>query len=173
MTLSQKKLFIYAGVGLVASGVVTVFLIYQGLVTGTEANSVIINDDGRFQMDEIHASSNLAMHIHSRIVLLKDGEQLQVPKEIGISPDFWKDHSLDALGPSSGLIAPLHTHDTSGTIHIESTIEREFILGDFLRIWGVDNSIISRVTDAGGKEIQDYENHVLRANEQLVLEITD
>jgi hypothetical protein len=94
-----------------------------------------------------------------------------VPEEIGISPELCKDHSLDEYGPSSGLLAPMHTHDTSGTIHIESTVNREYTLGEFLRIWGMDPSAIVKVTDSEGNEIQDHENLVLERNAQLVVEI--
>ncbi len=33
-------------------------------------------------------------------------------------------------------MAPLHTHDTSGTIHEESNTMRDFTLQQFLTIWG-------------------------------------
>jgi hypothetical protein len=122
-------------------------------------------------LEEIHASPNLVMHIHTRLTLVSGGENMVVPEEIGISPELWKDHSLDEYGPSSGLLAPMHTHDTSGTIHIESTVNREYTLGEFLRIWGMDPSAIVKVTDSEGNEIQDHENLVLERNAQLVVEI--
>lgn len=33
-------------------------------------------------------------------------------------------------------MSPLHTHDTSGTIHVESNSYRTYTLGQFLDIWG-------------------------------------
>src|SRR5438093_7229872 len=30
----------------------------------------------------------------------------------------------------------LHTHDTAGTIHVESRVTREYTLGEFFQIWG-------------------------------------
>src|SRR3546814_4146110 len=47
-----------------------------------------------------------------------------IPEGVGMNPQFWHDHSLDKYGPSG--ISPVHTHDTSGTIHIESTIQRKY-----------------------------------------------
>ena len=35
----------------------------------------------------------------------------------------------------SGM-APLHTHDTSGIIHVESSVKRNYTLGEFLNTWG-------------------------------------
>ncbi len=64
-----------------------------------------------------------------------------MPAQIGIAPSLWKDHSLDQNGMQSmnmvmpGM-APLHTHDTSGIIHVESNTVRPYTLGEFLNIWG-------------------------------------
>ncbi|MGH9992597.1 MAG: hypothetical protein ACREAZ_08145 [Nitrososphaera sp.] len=172
MTISQKQLFLFAGVGLAASGIVTLFLIYQGLTPNDSTGSGFLGEnDQRFELEEIHASPKLVMHIHAHLAVVQDGEQLEVPKEIGISSDLWKDRSLDRFGPSSGLLSPMHTHDTSGTIHIESTVERGYTLGEFLSIWGLEPARIVRVTDSAGVQVQDYWNHVLVKNEELVLEI--
>ncbi len=31
---------------------------------------------------------------------------------------------------------PLHTHDASGTIHVETDVDRNYTIGDFFLIWG-------------------------------------
>jgi hypothetical protein len=46
-----------------------------------------------------------------------------VPAGIGIDP---------AVG-----FAPLHTHDASGVIHVESPTVRTYTLGQFFAVWGV------------------------------------
>jgi hypothetical protein len=50
------------------------------------------------------------------------GRRVVVPAGIGIGPDF---------------ISPLHTHDTTGVIHVESPDVRTFTLGAFFGVWGV------------------------------------
>ena len=35
----------------------------------------------------------------------------------------------------SGM-APLHTHNPAGTIHVESNVARDYTLAEFFRIWG-------------------------------------
>lgn len=173
MTINQKQLFTLAGVGLAASGIVTIFLLYQTFwSTGGSNSPVPSQDQTRFQLEEIHASPSLVMHIHARLSLVRGGESLVVPEEIGITPELWKDHSLDEYGPSSGVLAPMHTHDSSGTIHIESTVNREYTLGEFFQIWGMEPDDILKVTDTEGNEIQDRENLVLERNAQLVVEIS-
>ncbi len=173
MTISQKQLFTIAGVGLAASGIVTIFLLFLTYWSEGSPNSPAPNQDQtKFQLEEIHASPNLVMHIHAHVSLMRGGETVVVPEEIGIAPELWKDRSLDEYGPSSGLLAPMHTHDMSGTIHIESTVNREYTLGEFLRIWGMDPSAVVKVTDKNGNEIQDHEHLVLERNAELIVEIT-
>lgn len=70
-----------------------------------------------------------------------------------------KDHSLDQYGAQE--VAPLHTHDDRGTIHVESTVNRKYTLGEFLNVWGIDlNDRIVKFT-ANGTSVYDYKNHVL------------
>ncbi len=80
------------------------------------------------------AHNTLTMHWHPVLTITLNGSQVTVPAQIGIDPSLWKDHSLDQYG-TQGL-SPLHTHDTSGTIHVESNTVRDFTLHEFLAIWG-------------------------------------
>ena len=79
-------------------------------------------------------SNTLVLHIHPQLSITSNGRSVTVPAQIGIDPSLWKDHSLDQYGV--GGLAPLHTHDTSGTIHVESNTQRDFTLHEFLAIWG-------------------------------------
>ncbi|MGH9986796.1 MAG: hypothetical protein ACRD8W_22860 [Nitrososphaeraceae archaeon] len=61
-------------------------------------------------------------HIHAHLDIFVDGKPFKVPSQIGIDPEgrclYW-----------------LHTHDDSGIIHIESPVERQFTIGNFIDIW--------------------------------------
>ncbi len=70
------------------------------------------------------AREGSALHIHQHIDLIINGSAIQIPAGIGIST-------------ARGFISPLHTHDTSGTIHVESDTIRDFTLGQFFDVWGV------------------------------------
>jgi hypothetical protein len=167
-------LILYAGIGLAVSGVATIFFIYQGLLDSNASPTVTVSQTAdEFQLEEVHANPSLVMHTHTRLELQRSGQALQIPAEIGISSDLWHDHSLDHFGPSRGLLAPLHTHDTSGTIHIESVVVRNYTLGEFLSIWGMDRDQIVSVGTASGTPIEDYENHILGRSESLVIEVSD
>jgi hypothetical protein len=64
-----------------------------------------------------------AVHIHQHLDLYVDGHKVPVPAGVGIDP---------AVG-----YAPLHTHDPSGVLHVESPTVRPYTLGEFFAVWGV------------------------------------
>ena len=76
----------------------------------------------------------MVLHIHSHLNVTADGTPVIVPKNIGIDAALYRDHSLDRYGMQG--MAPLHTHDASGTIHVESNANRNYTLGEFVNIWG-------------------------------------
>jgi hypothetical protein len=63
-----------------------------------------------------------ALHIHQHIDIFVNGGPVTVPAEIGLAP---------------GLFSPIHTHDATGIIHVESPTIRDFTLGEFFDVWGV------------------------------------
>jgi hypothetical protein len=63
-------------------------------------------------------------HIHAHLDVYYDGQPVTVPAYIGIV--------LQPVG-----ISPLHTHDTTGIVHVESATPRPFYLGQFFTEWGV------------------------------------
>ena len=69
---------------------------------------------------------HLTFHTHTQLNMTINNQSYSVPAGIGIIQDY--------------CIYWLHTHDNSGLIHIESPIQREFTLGQFLRIWNKFNS---------------------------------
>jgi hypothetical protein len=86
-----------------------------------------------------------ALHIHQQLDIFIDGKHVVVPAGIGIDPDY-------------RFISPLHTHDESGVMHVESPTVRKFTLGEFFGVWGVrlDASHLGGYTTGGGKELQAY-----------------
>jgi len=64
------------------------------------------------------------LHQHANVQIFVHGKQESVPKDIGINP-------------SAGTIQSIHTHDDTGTVHIESSVSQTFTLDDFFGVWGV------------------------------------
>jgi hypothetical protein len=175
VVLKQKQVLMYAGIGLAVSGIATIFLIYQSTLASDSqgGQTPLVPATGEFALEEVHANPALVMHIHAQIEVQKAGQKVPVPAEIGIARELWHDHSLDQFGPSKALLAPLHTHDGTGTIHIESVVNRDYTLGEFLSIWGMDAGKVVKATSSEAGEIEDFQNHVLARNEKITLEIAD
>ncbi|MBV6701902.1 hypothetical protein [Kitasatospora aureofaciens] len=68
-----------------------------------------------------------ALHIHAHLDVYADGKPVTVPALVGIDE-------------SAQRISPLHTHDTTGVIHVESPVNADFSLGQFLTEWQVSAS---------------------------------
>jgi hypothetical protein len=70
------------------------------------------------------AQEGTVLHIHQHLDIFIDGKPMAVPAEIGINA-------------AAGFISPIHVHDTSGIMHVESPVTQTFYLGQFFDIWGV------------------------------------
>jgi hypothetical protein len=70
-------------------------------------------------------SEQLKYHVHAHLTIIANGQPVVVPANTGILINHLP-------GP---CIYWLHTHDTTGIIHIEAPSEREFQLGNFFDIW--------------------------------------
>jgi len=66
------------------------------------------------------------LHIHQHLDVYVHGNRVTVPAGIGIGVDGQR-----------VFFSPLHTHDASGVVHVESPVVKEFTLGQFFAVWGV------------------------------------
>ena len=84
-------------------------------------------------------------HIHSLLHVYVNGKSVTVPANIG-------------LDQSTGTFSPLHTHDTSGIIHMEADQEYPFTIGQVFAVWGVKftNDRLGLYESGGGKQLQVY-----------------
>ncbi len=83
----------------------------------TVSTTPIVNIQG-VQCDPTEGS---VFHVHAHLDIIVDSKQVTIPAGIGIKPNeclYW-----------------LHTHNTSGVIHIESPTQTTFTLGQFIQVW--------------------------------------
>lgn len=66
-------------------------------------------------------TGSLTYHSHPTLVISINGGGYTLPTNIGIQ---------------GGCHRSLHTHDATGTIHVETDQDRDYTLGDFFLIWG-------------------------------------
>lgn len=77
----------------------------------------------RLEMLGLPPTEGTAVHIEPQLRLFILGKEHPIPKDIGMaSPD---------------LVAPIHTHDATGIIHVESPTHQIYTLGDVFAVWGV------------------------------------
>ena len=88
-----------------------------------------------------------SFHIHAHLDVFVDGKPVTVPANVGIDPQ-------------GQFLAPVHTHDATGVIHMESGQPFSFTLGDFFRIWGVRFTAtqLGGYTAGNGNVLQTYVN---------------
>ena len=124
-----------------------------------------------------------AVFFHSNLSIIIDNKPVVIPSQIGINKSLWKDHSLDKYGvPGMPMdekgeknmpgMAPLYTTNDKGRITIGSVIERDYTLGEFLKIWG-GLDLVDKLVNAtvNGKEVVNYENITLKDDQQIELYI--
>ena len=114
---------------LVSIGALVAFIVYNNTHGQSQTNQArpIVNPqyppvDNAVYCDQ---QEQLAYHIHAHLTMYIDGQNVPLPAQIGIASDqsclYW-----------------LHTHDTSGVIHMEAPINRTFMLGNFLDEWSTE-----------------------------------
>jgi hypothetical protein len=80
--------------------------------------------DARLEALQIPTSGDDPVHFHSLLTVYVDGEKVEVPPDIGIVEE-------------TSTMAPIHSHDDSGLIHVEAPQKYPFKLSDIFAVWGV------------------------------------
>jgi hypothetical protein len=119
---------------------------------------------------QVLTAEGQVQHTHQHLDLFVDGQRVAIPPDIGI----------DRVNL---ILSPIHTHDATGIIHVESPIIRDFTLGEFFDVWGVrfDAHCVGGVCDGNGRTLSVFRNGqvvtgdprsiVLDAHEEIVVAI--
>ncbi|MGE5828206.1 MAG: hypothetical protein ACM30G_07555 [Micromonosporaceae bacterium] len=96
----------------------------------------------------------LDVHYHAHLDVIVRGQKITVPAYVGI----------DA---GRKTITALHTHDTSGIVHIESAADIPFTLGQFFNEWGQRLTVAEAgpVAATSDEEVRVYRNGKLVAGD--------
>jgi hypothetical protein len=107
------------------------------------------NNTGRLQqrlraigLDPLTAEGQV-LHIHQHLDLFVRGRRVTIPANVGI----------DASGR---YLAALHTHDSTGIMHVESPTAASYTLGQFFGVWGVrlDARCIGGLCASGARRLR-------------------
>ena len=97
------------------------------------------------------------MHIHPEVGITIDGQKQELPENIGVT---------------AACMRPIHTHDATGVIHIESPVVRDLTLGEFFRVWDrpFDHEhLLDKTVDANHRIVMKIDGEVSEEYERLVL----
>ena len=115
----------------------------------------------------------LARHDHATLQIFINGEQELIPANVGIMTDICNQEGEE--------MHAVHTHDSSGRLHIESNEDIDIPIGVFFDIWGHHfdetgifeyrvNSTHELVMTVGGQQINEYDDYLL-INTSDIIEI--
>ena len=113
----------------VSAAVITLTLVHRGPSSPAE--------NAPWGKNETHLRARLAalglpalpvegelLHTHEHLDLYLNGRHVAVPANVGI-------------GSNPRFYSPLHTHDRTGILHVESPTNTTYTLGQFFGVWGV------------------------------------
>jgi hypothetical protein len=102
-----------------------------------------------------------ALHHHIELYIYVDGQPVTVPANIGLS---------------NAAASPLHTHDDTGLVHVESA-DPNFapVLGQFMDVWGVyfTKDCLGDQCNQADKQVRVYENGQLYTGDPTLMPLTD
>ncbi len=107
----------------------------------------------------LDANTSLLIHIHPHLVVSVDGVDETIPANLGLGGSCERS---------------IHTHDTTGTIHVESQIIKDYTLNDFMGIWGqpMQRDGYDLVMTVDGKLNQAYGSLLLKDKQEILLQYT-
>jgi hypothetical protein len=110
---------------------------------------------------DVASAEGTVNHFHTHLDVIVDGKQVVVPANVGI----------DAQAQE---LSELHTHDTSGVLHIESPAHRRYVLGQFFDEWGVrlNGSQVGGLKAGGGEALAAYVDGKKVAGNPASIELT-
>ena len=100
--------------------------------------------------------AGVGMHIHPHLKIFVKGEEIKIPSNIGIS---------------SSCMRPVHTHDDSGTMHLEFPTKTDVTLETFFKIWEkpLNEFGINPKMKVNGVENAELEGYIMRDSDQIEL----
>ncbi len=74
----------------------------------------------------------VTLHVHPWLQINMTGQSVTIPTAIGIQNPIIQ----NGIAVGGTCFEPLHTHDSSGIVHIESPdVNTQYTLGEFFRVW--------------------------------------
>lgn len=136
---------------IISFSVFVIALVVVLAVVGTKNNqqNMVVSETGATIPCLPNGHQQVAQHIHPTLSITVNGEPETVPANLGIE---------------GACMREVHTHDETGTIHIETALpNKNYVLADFFAIWGQN-------MDREGYDMKVSQNgEVIEAPAELIL----
>ena len=119
-------------------------------------------DRGRAIGLSVAPMEGTARHFHTHLDILVDGRPVAVPAGLGIAP-------------SGREMSELHTHDTTGILHIEApTTGKRYVLGQLFTEWNVrlDATDLGELRTGDGRTLTAYVDGRKQSGDPATIELT-
>ena len=168
---------------LLITGAVLVGVVFSNKIGDRDSDSEASSEQGTFSSTyagENHSlaweclddHSGLASHIHTYLNISIEGVQMLIPSDTGIATEVCDGMHL------------IHSHDSSGKLHVETPEVEEVPLGVLFQIWDIyfaEDGIADRRIDddhelvmtVDGIVVDSYENHILVNGQQIAIELRE
>jgi hypothetical protein len=122
----------------------------------------------------------VVQHIHPVLTIMVEGNKLEIPANIGIEAVSSSPSTHEQAQQEASCLHFLHTHDNTGTLHVESPVAIDYKLSDFFAVWDqsfsveqvfsykADDTHRIKVT-VNGQENTEYGDIILRDHDQIVI----
>lgn len=148
----NKSAYIWIAVIVV---VLAVLFAYPRLTSPNRGLTTKFNQAG---IDCLRNHSVASQHIHPHLTIRVDGREEPLPANIGLT---------------GSCMAEIHTHDGSGTIHVESvSAGKTFTLKEIFTVWDkpLERPGYNLTATANGQPVSDPASIVLDDRQQIILE---
>jgi hypothetical protein len=119
---ARRSRFLLVGGLVVVLAVLVASGLYFFVLARPQTQGRPIVDPAYPPVDNVYCdpTEQIAVHYHAHLSIYINGKPVTLPANVGIASDcfYW-----------------LHTHDTTGVIHIEAPQDLKFTLGQFFQIW--------------------------------------
>ena len=154
--MAKNKIFLWIVVGIMAISLVGLTGVFSLGPSPSQTNNQSNGSEQRNGGGPCLTSE--VFHIHPQLTISVDGKGESLPADLGILP---------------GCTRELHTHAADaagGIIHVESAVDRGYVLTDFLSVWGKtlvrEGYTLKIIVD--GKESADP-NFVMKDGQKIIL----
>ena len=159
-----------------ASAIVAILVLLkqEGYFNSNDSNDAMIFSSA----DELHPLAKiclnhegLAVHIHPILTIEINGSAVEIPTSVGVNT---------ATCSSEQNMHVTHTHDSTGTIHVELNEQADVPLAVFFDVWGkhfdstgilderiADGYVLTMTVD--GVISDDFDNHILTDGQNIVI----